>query len=262
VSFLSVQDAPGGATVTLVVENLGENNADNVAEQLQQSAKQLQAVQRYALQQVDMRQRIEHQLSQLKEEMFPILQDLVLQQHLLQQPSQTHYLTTLFLDMRGFSRLDEYQRSIFIRRLRGHAHAILEEGGAKYMNTWGDAIVACFEDVNTGLMCAYQLVTVLHAAGIQTRIGMSQGKTSVRGNALTNRLDIEGDSVNFAARLEPLAEAGEVLITEELRYHPEVKQECFIFTRHERSLKKAVGDQQQGNVIECYSIELVEDSPK
>ena len=78
----------------------------------------------------------------------------------------------------------------------------------------------------------------------------------MRGNPLTDRLDIEGDSVNVAARLEPLAEQGEVLITEELRYHPEVKQDRFIFTRYQRSLKKAVGDQQQGDEVECYSVRL------
>ena len=50
---------------------------------------------------------------------------------------------------------------------------------------------------------------------MQTRISMRRGTTLVRGHPLTDRLDIEGDSVNFAARLEPLAEQGEVLITEE-----------------------------------------------
>jgi len=51
---------------------------------------------------------------------------------------------------------------------------------------------------------------VLQAAGIHTRIGMRRGKTLVRGNPLTDRLDIEGDSVNVAARLAPLAEPGEM----------------------------------------------------
>ena len=50
---------------------------------------------------------------------------------------------------------------------------------------------------------------------MQTRIGMRRGKTLVRGNPLTDRLDIEGDSVNVAARLELLAAQGEVLMTEE-----------------------------------------------
>jgi len=76
------------------------------------------------------------------------------------------------------------------------------------------------------------------------------------------RLDIEGDSVNFAARLEPLAEPGEVLITEDLRYHPEVQQDRFLFLHHKRSLKKAVGDQQQGDIVECYSVKYIEESQK
>jgi hypothetical protein len=94
---------------------------------------------------------------------------------------------------------------------------------------------------------------VLHAAGIPTRLGMRRGTTLVRGNPLTDRLDMEGDSVNFAARLEPLAEQGEVLITVELRYHPEVEPDHFVFIRHQRILKKDVGDQQQGDVVACYS---------
>jgi len=36
----SVQDAPGGATVTLVVEDIGEGDPTHIAEQLQESAKQ------------------------------------------------------------------------------------------------------------------------------------------------------------------------------------------------------------------------------
>jgi class 3 adenylate cyclase len=102
-------------------------------------------------------------------------------------------------------------------------------------------------------------VTVFQGVSISIRIGMSRGKTFVRWNHLTDRLDIEGDSVNFAARLEPLAEPGEVLITEELRYHPEIKQDRFIFIRHQRTLKKAVSAQEQGAVIECYTVQLMEE---
>ena len=53
-----------------------------------------------------------------------------------------------------------------------------------------------------------------------------------------------------------------MLITEELRYHPEVQQDRFIFTRQQRSLKKAAGEQQQGDEIECYTAKLVEESQK
>ena len=46
-------------------------------------------------------------------------------------------------------------------------------------------------------------------------------------NSNAGRSDIEGDSVNLAAGLEPLAEPGEVLIDNDLRYSPEINQDCF-----------------------------------
>src|SRR6266446_4989142 len=95
---------------------------------------------------------------------------------------------------------------------------------------------------------------------MQTRLGMRRGTTLVRGNPLTDHLDMEGDSVNVAARLELLAAQGEVLMTEELRSHRQVKDDCFLFTRQQRSLKKAVGDQHQGAVVACYAVKLVEES--
>ena len=101
---------------------------------------------------------------------------------------------------------------------------------------------------------------MLQAAGIQTRIGMSRGKTLVRGNPLTDHLDMEGDSIHVAARLEPLAEQGEVLMTEELRYHRQVKHDRFLCTRQQRSFKKAVGDQHQGDGVACYAVQRVEGS--
>ena len=71
---------------------------------------------------------------------------------------------------------------------------------------------------------------------------------------------MEGDSVHVAAQLEPLAEQGEVLMTEEGRSHRQVKYDCFLFTCQQRSLKKAVGDQHQGDGVACYAVQRVEAS--
>jgi len=59
--------------------------------------------------------------------------------------------------MRGFSRLGDEERKEHISMLRGLAQPMLQKGVAQYVNTWGDAIVACFEDANAGLRCACQL---------------------------------------------------------------------------------------------------------
>jgi len=65
----AVQDAPGGATVTLGIGDLGGHTLDKLNEQAQQT----QVAHRSALQHVDMRQAVEHQLAQLQTTLFPLL---------------------------------------------------------------------------------------------------------------------------------------------------------------------------------------------
>ena len=65
-------------------------------------------------------------------------------------------MTTLFLDMRGFSRFGDEERKAHMGMRRGLAQPMLQRGVAHDVHTWGDAIVACFEDANTGLRCACQ----------------------------------------------------------------------------------------------------------
>jgi uncharacterized protein YjbI with pentapeptide repeats len=64
----SVHAEAGGATVTVVIDELGGHTLDD----LQAQAKQLQAAQRSALAQADLRQGIEHQWSQLTDAVFPV----------------------------------------------------------------------------------------------------------------------------------------------------------------------------------------------
>ena len=51
-------------------------------------------------------------------------------------------LAILFLDIKGFSKFTDQQRSDALSILRSLARPMLREGGAMYINTWGDAIVA------------------------------------------------------------------------------------------------------------------------
>jgi uncharacterized protein YjbI with pentapeptide repeats len=67
----SVQAEAGDATVTLVIDDGGGQTLDELKEQ----AQHLQAAQRDALAQAAIRQGIEHQWSQLKDAVFPILLD-------------------------------------------------------------------------------------------------------------------------------------------------------------------------------------------
>ncbi|MCK6622583.1 MAG: hypothetical protein HUU32_15635 [Calditrichaceae bacterium] len=165
-------------------------------------------------------------------------------------------LAVMFLDLAGFSQMRESERQKKVEMLRAVGSLLLPNAGGMYVNTWGDAIVAGFDRLNEGLICACKFIQHLSIERISARIGMSFGKARVDYNPLTNRMDIDGDSINVGARLETMAEDNEVLVSKELFEHPDLKREKFTFQVMQRPLKKPVGDIPAGTAIECYSVEL------
>ncbi|MBI3089065.1 MAG: pentapeptide repeat-containing protein [Candidatus Tectomicrobia bacterium] len=251
----SIQGAAGGATVTIAIDDPGEHDPATLQEELREAGRRYQAAMRGMLEERSARQQIEMQLDQLQKKIFPLLLEKATAQSRDAAPTRK-FLTVLFLDLAGFSRMPEEERQSKLELLRGFASTLLEQGEGRYTNTWGDAIVAGFENSNDGVSCACTLIEVLKAAGIAARIGMSRGEALVHYNPLTDRADIDGDSINEGSRLEPMAKAGEVLISEELRYHPESDEDRFIFEKVLRPLHKDVGVKKEGETIECYTVRL------
>ena len=165
-------------------------------------------------------------------------------------------LAVMFLDLTGFSTMKESDRQVKVDMLRVVANMLLSNAGGMYVNTWGDAIVAGFEEMNEGLVCACKFIQHLAIENITARIGMSYGKAIVNYNPLTDKMDINGDSINVGARLETMAEVNEVLISKELYDHHELKRDTYEFQLHMRPLKKSVGNLPKGTLVECYSVQL------
>jgi class 3 adenylate cyclase len=165
-------------------------------------------------------------------------------------------LAVMFLDLTGFSTMKESDRQTKVEMLRVVASMLLSNAGGMYVNTWGDAIVAGFEQMNEGLICACKFIQHLAIENITARIGMSFGKAIVNYNPLTDKSDINGDSINVGARLETMAEVNEVLISKELYEHPDINRDKFIFQLHMRPLKKSVGNLPTGTLVECYGVQL------
>lgn len=165
-------------------------------------------------------------------------------------------LAVMFLDLTGFSQMKESERQKKVEMLRAFGSMLLPNAGGMYVNTWGDAIVAGFEKMNEGIICACKFIQHLSIEKIGVRIGMSFGKATVDYNPLTDRMDINGDSINVGARLETMAEENEVLISKELYEHPDIRRETFTFQLMKRPLKKGVGNLPAGTPIDCYIVEL------
>jgi class 3 adenylate cyclase len=111
--------------------------------------------------------------------------------------ASTEHLTSLG-DRRWSATLDAHERAVReqLRRFRG-----------REINTTGDGFTACFDGPGRAIACATSITQAAHALGIEVRAGLHTGECEIRGD------DLAGLTVHVAARIEPLAAPGEVLVS-------------------------------------------------
>jgi adenylate cyclase len=126
--------------------------------------------------------------------------------------------TILCADVHGYSRLmgeDEAGTLETLRRYRTAMAGLIERHDGRIVNTWGDAVIAEFTSVVEAVQCAIETQQELadqdphlpEAKRMRFRIGINLGDVMIDG------LDIYGDGVNIAARLQELADPGGILIS-------------------------------------------------
>jgi class 3 adenylate cyclase len=119
----------------------------------------------------------------------------------------------LAADVVGYSRLIGADESGTLARLQALRSEVIDplmaEHHGRVFKTTGDGLLAEFPSAVEGLRCAIAIQDQLRAgsAGLQLRIGLNQGDVVIEGD------DVLGDGVNIAARIEPLAEPGDIAIT-------------------------------------------------
>jgi len=126
--------------------------------------------------------------------------------------------TVLCADVHGYSRLmeaDEAGTLATLRRCRTAITGLVERHEGRIVNTWGDAVIAEFASVVEAVQCAVEIQQELSdpdpdrpdAQRMRFRIGINLGDAIVDGT------DIYGDGVDIAARLQELAEPGDILVS-------------------------------------------------
>ena len=128
----------------------------------------------------------------------------------------------LYADVAGYSRLTGDDEDATHRRLRDYLDLIaktIEDHHGQVMHYAGDAVLARFDAVVDALSSAVSIQDELKNRNadlpderkVQFRIGVNLG------DVIEDRGDIYGDGVNVAARLESLADAGGICISESVR---------------------------------------------
>lgn len=141
------------------------------------------------LEEKEARTKIEQKLAELSATVMPLLLERFQKNNPKEKILKT--LAILFLDIKGFSKFTDQQRSDALSILRSLARPMLREGGAMYINTWGDAIVAGFSQFDQGVLSAVKFLAHLDVEGIVARIGMASGLVRVAQNELIDRDDID-----------------------------------------------------------------------
>jgi class 3 adenylate cyclase/uncharacterized RDD family membrane protein YckC len=132
----------------------------------------------------------------------------------------TRNLTILLTDIKGFTdKTSQKSRAEIQQMLDKHKELVLpvlQAKGGVLVKTIGDAFLMTFESPTDAVLAGIQAQEVLrqhnadkdHAERIEIRIAINQGEVNLSDN------DVFGEPVNITARIEAIAEAGEVFFTD------------------------------------------------
>lgn len=184
----------------------------------------------------------------------------------------------LYADVAGYSRLTGEDEEGTHRRLSEYLGLIsdaIEERQGRVVHYAGDAVLADFGTVTEALSCATFVQRELKSRNrdlpeerkVRFRIGVNLGEVII------DRDDIYGDGVNVAARLESLAEAGGICISESVRTAAGKKLDLDYEFMGEQNVKnieeplrayRVVTEREEGSKVastETHALELPPDKP-
>jgi len=127
----------------------------------------------------------------------------------------------MFTDIVGYTALSQRDESLALRLLKKHqelVRPVFAHFRGHEIKTMGDAFLVEFESALDATKCGVEVQRVLHdyntraSKKLLVRIGIHIGDV-VHQNG-----DVLGDAVNIASRIEPLADGGQVCISEQVYF--------------------------------------------
>jgi adenylate cyclase len=155
---------------------------------------------------------------------------------------QRRLAAVMFTDIVGYSSLTQKNERLALELLEEHRkiiRPIVAHHNGHEIKTMGDAFLIEFESALEATQCAIDVQKRLHDYNQQSiverrihlRIGIHLG------DVLQRQSDVLGDAVNIASRIEPLAEADGICISEQVYDQVRNKIDCPIENLGPRQLK-------------------------
>ena len=137
-------------------------------------------------------------------------------------------LALLFTDLRGstalYERIGDLKAFDLVRQHFGYLRACIGRNSGALVKTIGDAVMASFVDPADALRAALEMRTEIarfnaEAGGdlIGLKVGLHSG--ACLAVTLNDRLDYFGQTVNIASRVQGRADAGEIVVTDDVLAH-------------------------------------------
>lgn len=246
----SVKDIAGGAMVQLVVEEAGSYSLSELEVSLKEEASRIQYAQLALRTDRSMQKRLKEAVAGIKEQFWPRLLELAAEHEI----DQVRNFCVLFIDLKDFTQWNEGVVSERLSLFRGLLKPVLQKWKASYPNMEGDSLRATFRSAKAAVGCACMIRDVLIAAGFELRIGIELGQVSIVHNEVTNQSDLEGNAVSMAARLEAMAESGDIVVSEKVKHYTEQESQEFVFYPQKGQLTKAIGNRKAGDWINIYHV--------
>lgn len=129
--------------------------------------------------------------------------------------SRRELLTVVFTDIVGSTnRVGELGDEAWGQLLERHDALVaseLDANGGRHVKSTGDGVLATFPSPSRAIAWACAIRQQLRTLGIEIRVGIDTGECELLGG------DVTGITVNTAARIEGVASAGEVLVSQTTR---------------------------------------------
>ncbi|MZP31008.1 hypothetical protein GTO91_14920 [Heliobacterium undosum] len=133
----------------------------------------------------------------------------------------------LFTDLKGYSKLSESEIGLFFRKIIPELSQRIDRYLQKAIvkNTWGDALVAIFDNSHDVVGLAFEYREFFRNYPFESigmrkllpRIACHFGEFELYDDPLKGGKNALGSNINTAARVEPVTRAGEIFVTSECK---------------------------------------------